>query len=274
MLGGQAEPETHQRSMSRAGRKDLPASISDEVLFRSDHTCCVCRMRHKDVQIAHVDGNPSNNSFANLAVVCLDCHSRVTGPRGLGRGYSIAEVRRYKVAWEEEVRRTRGVRRPAVAFRRELISQIDLIICDVLARRSDQKRALERLDLLFELHIWRGGRALDARIVEGLHHLAAMAGLSERRLGPRIAELLWEMCFHFVGPDKVKMDKTGEGNVVECLDALETLVYFNCSFGHGRKATDAIAETIEQFLDMAVCTGGRGLLAGYQVLRRRTQRLL
>ena len=67
-----------------------------------------------------------------------------------------------------------------------------------------------------------------------------------------LPNFFWEMCFHFVGPDKVKMDKTGEGYVVECLDALETLAYFNCSFGHGRKATDAIAETIEQFLDMAV----------------------
>jgi hypothetical protein len=95
-----------------------------------------------------------------------------------------------------------------------------------------------------------------------------MAGLSERRLAPRIAELLWEMCFHFVGPDEVRMDKAGEAHVIDCLDALETLAEFNCSFGHGRKATDAIAETVGQFLDMAVWYKrpriARGVLKCYQ----------
>lgn len=151
--------------MKKSGRTPLPTSIADEVLFRFDHTCCICRVRNKDVQIHHIDSDSANDSFSNLAVVCLDCLSKVTGRRGLGRGFSPGEVRRYKVSWEAEVRRSRGVHRPAVAYRRELISQIDLIVCDILARRSDQKRALELLELLFELHLWRGSRELDTRIV-------------------------------------------------------------------------------------------------------------
>jgi len=41
----------------------------------------------KDVQIHHIDGTPGNSHLANLAVVCLDCHSLVSGTRGLGRQY-------------------------------------------------------------------------------------------------------------------------------------------------------------------------------------------
>lgn len=238
--------------MIKNRRTSLPESIAEEVLFRNDHTCCICRVRHKDVQIHHIDSDPANHSFQNLAIVCLDCHSQVTGPRGLGRSYSLGEVRRYKVSWEEEIRRSRGIRRPVVAFRRELVSQIDLIVCDVLARRSNHRRALELLDLLFELHLWRGSRDIDARIVDGLWHLALMTGLSSQRISPRVAELLWEMCFHFVGPDKVRMDKAGESHVVKCIDALETLGHFNSAFGHGRRAANAVTETAEQFLDVGV----------------------
>ena len=156
------------------------------------------------------------------------------------------------MSWEEKVRRSRGVHHPVAAYRRELISQIDLIICEVLARRSDHQRALQLLDLLFELHLWRGGRDLDNRIIDGLSHLALMTGLSYPRLSPRIAELLWEMSFHFVGPEDVEMDRSDEGCVVKCVDALETLGHFNCAFGHGHKAADAVTETAEQFMDVAV----------------------
>lgn len=36
-------------------------------------------------------------------MVCLNCHSRVTGNEGLGQRYSQAEVLAYKVAWESEI---------------------------------------------------------------------------------------------------------------------------------------------------------------------------
>jgi len=78
-------------------------------MFENDHTCCICRERGKDVQIHHIDGNHANNADRNLAVLCLDCHSRVTGRRGLGRSFSVAEVRKYKVDWESLVRKRRSL---------------------------------------------------------------------------------------------------------------------------------------------------------------------
>src|SRR2546422_6233881 len=48
---------------------------------------------------------------SNLAVVCLDCHSRVTGARGLGQSYRPGEVRKYKRTWERRLEARRQDRK-------------------------------------------------------------------------------------------------------------------------------------------------------------------
>jgi hypothetical protein len=233
-------------------RKRITQHLVDEVLFRSNHTCCICRTKGKDVQIHHIDGNRSNNGIGNLAVVCLDCHSKVTGRRGLGQSYSPGEVRKYKRSWEQAVLDLRQVHRPQIRYKKELVSQIDLIICDILARKQNSSRVEELLNVLFELHLWRGGPEIDSKIVEGLHHIALMSGLSSPRIAAIVAEKLWEMCFHFVGPEDVDMDKKNQKYVLKCVDALETLGQFNSEFGHGRKAAQSIAESAENFFEIAL----------------------
>lgn len=233
-------------------RRQIPAALADDVLFLTDHTCCICRTKGKDVHLHHIDGKSSNNTPDNLATVCLDCHSKVTGGRGLGRIHGPGEVRRYKRSWEKQVLDTRLVHRPAIRYKKELISQIDLIVCDVLARRRDSARVKELLDLLWEIHLWRGGPEVDDKIVEGLSHLAVMSGLSSSSLASMVAEKLWEMCFHFVGPKDVPMDSQDERFVLKCLDALSTLASFNCEFGHGGRATEKIAEQLQHFFEVGL----------------------
>jgi hypothetical protein len=53
-------------------RPRIPEEIEVTVLFDNDHTCCVCRQYHKDVQLHHIDGDNRNNDQSNLAVLCLD----------------------------------------------------------------------------------------------------------------------------------------------------------------------------------------------------------
>lgn len=81
-------------------RTKIPKNVESEVLFLNRHMCCICHEKNKDVQFHHIDGDNSNHSTANLAVLCLDCHSLVTGNRGLGKKFSSLEVRRYKKQWE------------------------------------------------------------------------------------------------------------------------------------------------------------------------------
>jgi len=81
-------------------RDKIPPGVADDVLGANRHTCCICRTPRKHVQLHHIDGDPSNNAPWNIAVLCLDCHSRVTGNEGLGRRFSQREVARYKTEWE------------------------------------------------------------------------------------------------------------------------------------------------------------------------------
>lgn len=77
-------------------RISVPADVADEVLFANRHRCCVCHEPRKPVHIHHIDENPENNDPGNLAVLCLDHHSDVTGNEGLGRNYSENEIRLFK----------------------------------------------------------------------------------------------------------------------------------------------------------------------------------
>src|SRR5438093_233630 len=115
----------------------------------------------------HIDENPSHNDPENLAVLCLDCHSLVSGPRGLGKSYKPGEVRRYKRTWEKQVQESRRVHRPQIPYKKELISQIDIIICEILAFDSYTPRIDQLLDILYHLHLWRGSREIDEKILEG-----------------------------------------------------------------------------------------------------------
>jgi hypothetical protein len=82
-------------------RKPIEKTEATAVMVANNHTCCICYESRKHVQIHHIDGDPSHNDLSNLAVLCLDCHSRVSGDEGFGRRYTQSEVREYKVRWEK-----------------------------------------------------------------------------------------------------------------------------------------------------------------------------
>ena len=238
--------------MAKIKRRRIAASLEAGVLFQSDHTCCICRQRGKDVQIHHIDENSSNNSADNLAVVCLDCHSLVSGGRGLGKTYKRGEVRHYKRAWEKHVQNVRGIHKPRINYKKELVSQIDLIVCEILASRSDLRRVKGLLRVLYELHLWRGGPEINKKIVEGMSHLALMSGLDSGPLAALVAEKLWELCWHFVGPKDVSMNRNDANEVLGCVRALNALSYFTCANSHDKKNIQPILFSCERLFQIGL----------------------
>ncbi len=83
-----------------ARRPPISSELEAELFAANQRTCCICHEPRKHVQIHHIDGDRTNNEWENLAVLCLDCHSRVTGDEGLGRKYKPEEVTLYKERWE------------------------------------------------------------------------------------------------------------------------------------------------------------------------------
>jgi hypothetical protein len=84
-------------------RIPIPENIAAEILFRHDHTCCICQERGRHVQIHHLDENPSNNDPSNLAVVCTECHNDTMMKGGFGRKLGASEVRIYRDDWIRRV---------------------------------------------------------------------------------------------------------------------------------------------------------------------------
>jgi len=80
-------------------RVSIPSDLVADVIFASDSTCCVCRERGKAVQVHHVDEDPSNNTFANLAVLCLECHNQTQVSGGFGRKLNAELVIKYREEW-------------------------------------------------------------------------------------------------------------------------------------------------------------------------------
>lgn len=80
-------------------REDIPPELAARVLFLSDRTCCVCRVRGKPVQIHHIDENPNNNALTNFAVLCFECHRDTQIRGGFDRKLDAEQVILYRDDW-------------------------------------------------------------------------------------------------------------------------------------------------------------------------------
>ena len=90
-------------------RVEIPRAMEAQVQFASDRTCCVCRVKGKPFQIHHIDDNPANNEFNNLAVLCLECHNDTQIRGGFGRKLNAEQVILYRDDWLIQVSKTRAV---------------------------------------------------------------------------------------------------------------------------------------------------------------------
>jgi hypothetical protein len=89
-------------------RIEIPDAKQAQVQFASDRTCCVCRIKGKPFQIHHIDENPANNEFNNLAVLCLECHNETQIRGGFGRKLNADQVILYREDWLKQVAKTRA----------------------------------------------------------------------------------------------------------------------------------------------------------------------
>jgi hypothetical protein len=94
--------------LSKKNRETIPPELAAKVLFFSDRTCWVCRVKGKPVQIHHIDENPANNFFHNLAVLCFDCHTETQISGGFHRKLNGDQVILYRDDWLAIVARQRA----------------------------------------------------------------------------------------------------------------------------------------------------------------------
>ena len=212
-------------------RPTISARVEAAVLFNNDHTCCICRQRWKDVQIHHIDGDRTNNAASNFAVLCLNCHSVVTGTRGLGKRYSVLEVSRYKRNWESLVRTRRGqiglIRPPhgeseTKALRIEI--RKNLLYLSVTTNQARVREILDLLDFyrLFENDVsW---------LLDRLHELVPY--IFRDKTAGLLAEYVTFPFFHFMLSDGTKMLRNDRADLEKAIGICGALGGFGAIYGN------------------------------------------
>jgi len=82
-------------------RKSVPTETITAVLVQSRRRCCVCYGLHRDTtikpgQIAHLDGDPSNNDEDNLVFLCFEHHDQYDSRTNQSKGLTEAELRHFR----------------------------------------------------------------------------------------------------------------------------------------------------------------------------------
>lgn len=82
-------------------RKSVPESIQARVLSECTRRCCICYWlqqidRVRKGQIVHLNGNASDSSYENLAFLCLEHHDEFDSRTSQSKGYTTAEVKKYR----------------------------------------------------------------------------------------------------------------------------------------------------------------------------------
>ncbi|MHC5703942.1 HNH endonuclease [Streptomyces tirandamycinicus] len=124
---------------AKKNRVRIPSELAAQVLFAADRACCVCRAKGKPIQIHHIDDDPSNNKFTNLAVLCLDCHDLTQIKGGFGRKLDADQVRLYRDHWIGTVAESRRSSAPEISDLedRELELRLATSVAEINLEKED-----------------------------------------------------------------------------------------------------------------------------------------
>jgi hypothetical protein len=84
-----------------AKRAKIPEATETELFTKSGRRCAICFALHADIavkagQIAHLDGNSSNNAIENLCFLCQVHHDQYDSRTSQTKGLTDHEVRSYR----------------------------------------------------------------------------------------------------------------------------------------------------------------------------------
>lgn len=227
---------------------DIPQNIADKLMFENDHTCCICRIKGKNVQIHHIDCNNSNNESSNLAVVCLECHSKVTGDEGLGRRYSSGEIKRYKRTWESMSKERLISQLPKFPKENESVSFFAITVSEIVSMKDGDPRIEEKLNTFWELSTMTG--CID-EILDALFYLAVRCSTSMKQTSVILADTIYKLFFHFVGPDTINLGLDDEKRLRQAIQYLGTIGRFSGEFTRELEVIESVSNNLYYFYEIA-----------------------
>ena len=212
-------------------RRAVDQETVDELMFRNRHTCCICRDSSKHVQVHHIDGDSSNSHIDNLAVLCLDCHSRVSSDEGLGRRFTTGEVRKYKREWES-LNLSKLEAKPKIDEVQAAILRADISRLMVEAiSLSDAQRRLEALEQIETYSIYLG---MQEEALEAMTTILVGSVWGDAKITAACAERMHHLFWGLAGPEHVAIKARDEAILKKAINDLEWI---------GERATEYMRST-------------------------------
>ncbi len=132
-------------------RKDYPTAIETEVLVMSARRCCICfglegDFTEKRGQITHLDHDPSNSAFDNLAFMCLKHHDEYDSRTSQSKGMRIDEAKHYRDTLYSRVAKELPGRgeEPHVVPEHDEQAVLDVSILQLMARTQSRQTPLSQ----------------------------------------------------------------------------------------------------------------------------------
>jgi len=184
------------------------------------------------VQLHHIDGDRSQTTKENLAVVCLDHHHEATaglekGRVGLARKLTLDEVRAAKLQWEQFVASELAVPKKIVASNRrrqfEALFQYDLIKWKAEMRAASSATEVRyKFKILqeFNLEEFISGLLFRRMILKTLTDVALVSA-GEMLRSVALIRVLRAFTWHLIGPPEVSISKEDKHILVESFKVLE-----------------------------------------------------
>jgi len=155
-------------------RKPTPPSEQASVLLKSRRRCCICfglnrNTSIKQGQIAHLDGNSSNDSEDNLAFLCFDHHDQYDSTTRQSKNFTPLEVKEFRTELHASIR---------LAFSADVLFREARATSDAVSGHYIRGGDYESAELKVQ------------RMADGRYHVLGLAlwGKS-REYGPNLGEL-------------------------------------------------------------------------------------
>lgn len=149
--------------MSPKKRVPIPPKTEGQVMFASNRQCCVDQ--NKGVHIHHIDNDPSNNDFNNLALLCYECHDEATKTGGLSRKLkpqAILEFRNHHYNVIQQRRNSELVQITSKAAHPTYIDHLNIaiqanVLIEIAKIKSEYYASTElnKFDILIKLDVFK-----------------------------------------------------------------------------------------------------------------------
>lgn len=246
-------------------RKKIPHNIEVQILLRNKHACCICRETglYKDVVIHHIDGNPNNNKLENLAVLCLDHHSKADiglkqGRIGAGKKFTPEEIKSYKKQWEDKIMAEIKVAKKYFPTRKkkqmEALYEFEIrkVKNEILSLPENDPRIREKFDYLNQLVVeeFISGIEIRKKLLDVYFHIAIQSS-TVTNIALRLTDAVRDLSLHLIGPKEVKMDTKDKKILLESLNTISTIGEFNAEFSDTDKVIKRVCRNIHELLEIA-----------------------